>query len=121
MILAKRPSTAKNKLTLVCEKQKDAEPFDDLDATLTPVHLSPDLTTCIVKYGRGPDSSQKALSILHAAPANGLSYTEWAIACKAAGVSSTSFDRARDRLMRECIVIQINKRYMAPPPVPGCP
>ena len=90
-------------MTLRCEKQRNAEPFEDIAVRLVPVDIGGE-TSCVIEPATGPAPSSSKLTgnALRALRAlvehfdeNGATFTEWQLAT---GISKSSFASALSRL-----------------------
>ncbi|HRT43425.1 MAG TPA: AAA family ATPase [Phycisphaerae bacterium] len=115
-----------NRFELECEKQKDADKFDDIPCQLAVVPLDNDDSTCVLKpdssgasigeptpkSGRGrPKSRERVLQVLWQA-GRPLSHGEWLTTAKAARVSKSSFSRAlRELLVEGAVTCDADGKY----------
>ncbi len=92
-------------MTVTCEKQKDAEPFEPIRLRLHPVAGS-----CVVEPADGRPVLGKGLECLRVlAPySDGLTATEWEVQ---SGVPETSFFRYRKKLESDGLVAKDGKCY----------
>lgn len=98
-------------ITLKCEKQKDASPFDDLKLRLRVVSVG-STTSCTVILAEGSASlgiqvsadMKRLLSVLHSFGPEGISYTAWKDAATQGGMSESRFKRTRSRLVEDGLV-----------------
>jgi AAA domain-containing protein/IclR-like helix-turn-helix domain-containing protein len=97
--------SASGTVTVTCEKQKDAEPFNPI-----PLRLHPVAGSCVVEPADGRSVWGKALQCLRvlAAHRDGLTATEWQ---EASGVPETSFYRYRKELESDGLVAKEGSRY----------
>jgi len=87
-------------LTLHCERQKDDAPFADIG-----IALKPCLESLVVELETGREADDLGgkdrfcLDALRDAGPDGLTHGAWVAQCDQRGVASSSFDRARKRLV----------------------
>ncbi len=108
-------------LRLACGKQKDAPPFKTVTLAPTVVQVEDGITNIVFDVTEGvlvggthtTGSAALALSLLGGQfGPDGATYTQWKVACKRSGISPSSFDRARDTLVREGQVVQSGGSYI---------
>lgn len=88
-----------------CEKQKDAEKFEEIRATLKPVDLGEGKSSCVVELRQESGSSEldeKArtmLDVLENQLARSATATKWQKACEEKGVTRETFYKRRPILL----------------------
>jgi hypothetical protein len=97
------------RLWLACNKQKDAEEFDEIELVLHPV---PSVESCVVWPARSARVQQKTDVVLEILKANkSLTFSQWAQAAKKLRVSPMSFKRRLVSLKENDEIVKENGRY----------
>lgn len=99
-----------DRVTLTCKKQKDAAEFADLALEAVPVGPSLALKPSGVNAGKLTGQRLVCLRVLHDqyTADSGATHNAW---CKAAGIASSSFGKAREWLVANTYVAQTGGKY----------
>jgi hypothetical protein len=106
MLFLASPKAANGGTVLTCEKQKEAEPFEDIKLQRTTVTLDSGETSCIIEAGTNlfpqADNRQIALRVLvDKFGTEGASHADW---LKETGIPSSTFDLAITKLIKDVYI-----------------
>jgi hypothetical protein len=98
------------RLWLACNKQKDAEEFDEIELVL---HSVPQVESCVIWPARSQRIQHKTDVVLEILKANpkGLTFSQWAQAAKKLNVPIPTFKRRRVSLLENNEIIKENGKY----------
>ena len=100
-------------LSVTCDKQKDAEPFEKMSLVLRTIKLGSGRSSCVIVpfdgliKGAAPKTdatTKKILAALETFEPEGATATEWERACEKDGVARKTFYRRRKELIKADLV-----------------
>jgi hypothetical protein len=96
-------------LTLKCDKQKDAEPFEPIKLRLREVDLGDGEASCVIERLEAiSDKGQQALATLRSFGSDGATHAEWMRETK---LPKATFNRVRHELVSSGYVEERGKKY----------
>ena len=97
------------RLWLACNKQKDAEEFEEIELILDPV---PEVESCVIQSTRSGRMQVKTDIVIEILKANGrLTFSQWAQAAKKLKISGATFKRRLVSLKENGEIIKKNGHY----------